>query len=133
MTQMTDDIRAALVAAGVGQVTSSDTDWMIYQDFMPDKPDRAIALFETGGEAPLPSWAVDKPGLQVLVRAKADEFVEARAQLKLAFTVLHDGEAAVGAAYTFIQAVQSGAIPLGPDENRRPRFAQNYRMMKTRA
>lgn len=127
-----DDISSRLVAAAVGQITSSGTDWMIYQGYMQDAPDRAICLYETPGEAPLEAWDVDYPGFQVRVRGKADDYEQVRTKLQAAFTALHAQDALIGAAYVYVYARHSGAMPLGQDEKRRPALVQNYRVMKSR-
>lgn len=130
-----DDVSAAMVADGIGHVTPADgTDWMIYQGYLQAAPDRAICLTETPGKPPEPGLELDYPGLQVRVRGKADDYQAARAKMQAIFLFLHANNEVVtlGGAYVYCYATQSGPIPLGQDENRRPHLAWNFKLMKQR-
>lgn len=127
-----DDIATALVSAGVGQMTSNGTDWFIYKGYLQEGPDRAICLYETPGPAPEELWAIDYPDFQVRVRGKLDDYQAVRAKMQSVFFALHDQNAAIGAGYVYCFCKESGVIPLGQDEKRRPNIANNYRVMKNR-
>lgn len=138
---LADDISAALVSAGAGQATSSGTDWFIYtggylydnQPGQTDIADRAISITETAGDAPEEEWALDRPGFQIRVRGKPDDYQATRTKLNDIFTALHAQEAAVGTAYVFVYCKESGPVSLGYDEKRRPQLANNYRVTKARS
>jgi hypothetical protein len=128
-----DSISAVLVTAGIGQITNSSLDWMIYQGFMEDgapNADRCICLIETPGETPLEAWAIVYPSLQVSVRGTVDDYTAARQKAQDIFTCLHGGEVALGAAFVFFYAKQSAPISMGRDEKRRPKMAWNFRSMR---
>lgn len=143
-----DDILAAIVAAGLGQAANSKTDWMVYLYSMQDSDpapglnvvaDRCIAIYETGGDPPEEGFAMDYPGFQIRVRGAPNASREARAKLQALFDLLHANEVPLNAGvsppsatYVYCYAVQSGAIPMGLDERRRPHFVQNYRTMRNR-
>lgn len=136
-----EDIRAALVNANVGQITASNTDWFIYIGYLQDSPqtgaaktiaDRAICLYETPGEPPQELWAIDYPGVQIAVRGAPDDYQAARAKLQAIFDALHAEEVAIGSDYVYFTCLNSGPIPLGNDDLRRPKLAQNYSVMRNR-
>lgn len=129
MAFLADDITAALDAAGV---TGGSTGWTAQRWHMQDTPDQAVAVYETGGGVPEERLALDSPGFQIRVRGAADDFRSPRQKLLDVFNALHSQEANIGGAYVFVYAVQSGPIPMGMDEKRRPEFVQNYRVMKAR-
>lgn len=132
MAAFLDDIATALVTAGIGQITSNATDWFIFRGYFQDAPDRAICLYETPGVPPEEGLAIEYPGLQVRARGTLDDYQAARLKMQEIFDFLHGGEAAIGAAYVYFYAVQSGVIPMGQDANRRPHIVQNYRSMRSR-
>jgi hypothetical protein len=129
---LVDDIGAALVAANIGHTTATAADWRIYFGYLQDPPDRAICIYETGGEMPETNWLIDRPSFQIRVRGNPDDYQAVRTKIQDVFNLLHAGEVAVGTDYVFIYAVQSGPIPLGQDEKRRPHLVQNYKVMKKR-
>lgn len=91
-----------------------------------------MCIYETPGLAAEEGFAMDYPDIQVRVRGKPDDYQATRAKLQAIFDLLHAGEAAVGADYVYLYCKQSGPLPLGQDEKRRPHLAQNYRIMKNR-
>lgn len=138
-----ENVQAALVNAGVGQDTDSSAPWMIYLGYIQDSPavgtgavkiiaDRAIGLYETSGKPPQTVWAIDFPGVQVVVRGAPNGYQEARAKLQEIFDNLHSNEDALTPAYVYMECINSGPIPLGFDALKRPRLAQNYEIMRQR-
>lgn len=128
-----DDIAASLVAAGIGSLDGT-MDWMIFQYYMQDQPDNAICLYETGGKPPDTRFALDHPGFQVRVRSAANTPQIARAKMQAIFDRLHanDEPVTLGAGYVYCYAQQTGVIPIGQDEKRRPAFVQNYLVSRQR-
>lgn len=134
--QTLDSISAALVTAGIGQVTDTSEDWAIYQGFMEDGSpvaDRCICLIETPGEAPLEAWAIVYPSVQVTFRGAKDDYEATKQKAQDVFNCLHGGEIAIGAAFVYFYAKQSAPISMGRDENRRPKMAWNFRSMRNTA
>lgn len=123
-------ISAALVTAGKGQIDSDATDWMIYQGYTQEAPNRAITIAEYPGPAPEETVAIDYPDFQVKVRGGEDDQQAARAKALDIYTFLHGIEIA---GFVYIYAKTSGPLTLGQDENRRPAFTLNFRTMKSTA
>lgn len=144
MTSGTDTInsvQAALVSASVGQNTDSTLDWMIYKWAMQDSDpaavgktvaDRAICIYEAAGPAPDEPFTEDYPSIQVVVRSAPDDYALARQKIHDVFVNLHGQETAIGTAFVYFYAAQSGPIPMGIDQRRRIKFAMNFRSMRQR-
>ena len=137
-----DEVAAQLIAQGAGVAAGSGADWTVFIGYLQDQPDRAICLYESPGEVPETNWLIDRPHFQVRVRGKADDYQAVRAQEQKCFLALQSQEAALTAAaqalsppgptWIYCMAIQSGVIPLGQDEKRRPSVARNYRTMRDR-
>lgn len=96
---------------------------------MPDKPDAAVALFDYPGPAPELPWAYDTVSLQVRVRGGLDSRppLQKLGQIYSALHNLHQVTLPGGVGLVLCTAVQSGAMPLGPDRTgQRLEFTQNY-------
>lgn len=129
-----DDIATALETAGVA---GGATGWALYKGILPDKPDKAVALYETPGAVPSAALALDFPGLQVRVRGprrKEDTapYSTTRAKIQEVFAALHTQEASVGAGYVFIYAANSGPLSMGYDASDRLHLSLNFRILKRR-
>lgn len=131
-----DDVADLLSTGGVGGVGTT-SDWSIFKGKLPDAPEKAVAVYETGG---LPSVhamstgpgnaAATLPRIQVLVRSPA--YSTGRQKAHDAFRLL-DGlrERTInGVRYLWIAAVQTEPFPIGRDENDRPLIACNYDVVK---
>src|SRR5262245_42728080 len=93
-----EDLASTLQTAGVGTLSQD-----LFLGLLPDAPDRALALYETGGLPPLyvhqsllPSLI--RPGVQVRVRSAAYE--DGRAHIQDAYDALCQAD------YLSIQPVQ---------------------------
>lgn len=126
-----DDIATRLQTDGIGTIGAS-SGWAIFKAALPDGPDTAVALFETGGDAPEERYALDRPTFQVRVRGDAWGYSAARTKMQDIFAALHAQEANVGSDYVYIYAVQSGPIQMGHDESDRPHLSLNFRVVKKR-
>ena len=103
---------------------------------LPDEPDTAVALFETGGEAPVNTmgggqYEMEQPRLQVLTRGASYS-----ATHSLAMSIWLELEAITNdtlssTLYQRITAVQS-PFPLERDTQDRIVFSQNFRVQKVR-
>jgi len=124
-----DDVGDKLVADAI---VSGATGWTLYKSYLPATPDKAIALFEAGGDAPdqTPGTAHDFPDFQVRGRSAEFTYDVLRTKMQEVFDSLNDATLS-GYIYTF--AVQSGPIPMGFDkQNNRPELVWNFRAMKER-
>lgn len=125
-----DDIHGRLTAAGV---IGGASGWTGYKSYLPDTPDKAVAIYETGGPPPETALAIAYPTFQCRVRGEASGYAAARAQAQAVVDALHAQAAAVGAAYVYLYAANSGVLPLGNDENDRPHLTVNFRSMRSTA
>lgn len=128
-----DDIMATLVAAGLGQNTASNSDWMIRVGYMQAGPDKTICIQEAGGRPPETGQQVQYPTIQIRVRGAGDGYQDMRDKEQAIFNFLHAGNAPVdiGGNYVYCFALSSSPVPMGQDGNRRPSVVRNYRLMRT--
>lgn len=110
----------------------------IFTGVMMDTPDAAVGLYETGGTAPThamnpnPGQAVvERPSVQVVCRAAADDYAAARTKAQAIFVLL-DGlptRTINGVAYKWGAARQSPFL-MGRDESGRVLVACNFDVVK---
>lgn len=119
-------------------MAGSTADWGIFSGFMPPLPDRAVAIFESGGRESVRAMSesagktpAERPRVQVLVRGQPFDYQQARLKANDVFKVLDQlGETTVNSTrYLWMAAVQS-PFSLGQDENNRPEIACNYDVVK---
>lgn len=135
MSSVLDDISAAMVTAGLGQIADETADWMIREGYLQAGPDRSICLYAAGGPPPETGLAVGYPGVQVRVRGKANDYDAVQQKEAAIFAFLHAGNAPIqfGTGYVFCYAKTSAPLPMGQDENRRPALVRNYSIMRSPA
>lgn len=99
---------------------------------MPDQPDVCVCVYEYEGAAPLDTmgggaFAVDRPRVQVLVRAARDDYPTGRDK---ALTIRSLLGAVAGQTLSGVSVLRlrplGGVNPLGPDEKDRPLFSVNF-------
>lgn len=122
------EIKAALESASV---TGGATEWTAYLSYIPDSPDKAIAIYDTGGESVDQSGGTkyDRPTFQLYIRGEAWGYEAARTKARDAFDALN---AAEPSGYTYLYAVTPEPIPVRYDENNRPELSWNFRAMRER-
>lgn len=132
-----DDVVDILSTGGIGTAAST-SDWGLFIGFMPPFPDRAIAVFETGGQGSIRAMSsgpglatAEQPRIQVLVRGTAFDYQAARVKSNRCFLLLDQMEEKTvnSTRYLWSAAIQS-PFSLGMDENNRPSFACNYDVIK---
>lgn len=142
-TSTLDGVSAALVAAGLGQITSAGTDWFISQGYMPDDAswkDRAIAIYDTPGSPPERGSLnpLDYPGVQVTVRGGEADYQLVRDRIQAIYMALNEKETDIDLGTTgsdtfiYFYSSQSGPLSMGRDEKKRPKLAWNFRTMRYR-
>ena len=127
MTAILDDVRARLIAAGL---VEGATGWVCRLALMPEDPDQVVALFDGVGLPPDVVNTIDMAGMQVRVRAAADDYAVARAKIDAIMTTLNGQESAIGAGYVYVNAAAS-VLPLGRDIRSRPELVINFNIMRT--
>lgn len=97
-------------------------------DVMPAQPAGCIAITEYPGPQPDAVHGYDTPNLQVRARSPDRDPRTPRARLAAIYNALHNLHAVSldGIWVVYCYALQSGAAPLGPDQNGRPEYVQNY-------
>lgn len=120
-----DDLKTALDGGGV---TGGSTGWATYLGYMPPTPDMVVVAFEAGGDPPDQSSGTRYafPSFQIQVRGSALGYEAARTKMDEVLVLLDDGTVS---GLTFVFAANSGVIPLGLDENDRPRLAVTFDAM----
>jgi hypothetical protein len=100
----------------------------LYIGLMPNSPDVCVALYEYAGEQPLEvlrddSATLERPSVQVMVRASRNDYPTARAlmvSVRNTLTAIAD-ETISGVRFLRV-APQSSINAVGTDENDRPLF-----------
>jgi len=125
---MLDDIRAKLIAAGVGSTTT------VGIAEMPDTPDDFICLFEYAGSPPTVAHdgeEIEHPGLQVKVRNVG--WLAGRTKIEAVIAALNklSNVTLTTTRYLLIRANQSPQC-LGKDASRRWEWVVNFSISKER-
>jgi hypothetical protein len=96
---------------------------------MPDAPDAAVCIFDTGGYAPEVDYEYKRPTVQVLVRGRRDGYLAAHALAADILDVLNGlhNETINSTRYIGIWA-EGDVISLGRDGNGRPLLSMNFRI-----
>lgn len=130
---LVDEIAARLVSQAVGiapATTGTSTQWTVYKMFIPDAPDRVVAVFPSGGGASWPRDAYRTPTFQVRVRGPGRGASTALGRCELVITALDKVQATLSGT-TFVDIRQAGdVLPLGYDNNNRPEFSINFETIR---
>lgn len=109
--------------------SESDDSGNVYVDRMPSQPDRAVAVYSSGGPEADSRLPYDPAEFQVIVRGEADARW-ARSTWGLIYATLHGlrNVTLPGGVYVaYVLATQASPFPLGDDENGRPQFSCDFR------
>lgn len=122
-------------------LVNGGTGWALFKGYVPETPNKCVVLSETGGFEPEDRSAIDYPTFQVFVRGEpiltANAYKDARERIELIYHALHEGDVPDGAFspptyFVYCLAIQSAALALGQDNVERPRFSQNFKVMRNR-
>lgn len=100
----------------------------MFLGLMPDKPDVCVALYEYAGEQPLEvlrdnAATLERPSVQVMVRATRNDYPTARALMVSVRDTLTDIVNEEISGVTFLRVNQNSSInAVGTDDNDRPLF-----------
>lgn len=128
-----DDITDYLSSGGIGTIGTN-----LFGGFMPDTPDVAVAVYESGGRPPdvamgpsAGAVAMEWPSVQVVCRATAYDYAVARTKAHDAFKLLQGLPTRTinGTQYHWGMARQSPFL-MGRDEAGRVLIACNYDIAK---
>lgn len=128
-TSAAEHVGAILVAASIGALTGS-TQWPIRLGVLPATPNQVIGIVDTPGQSPNPKWALDYPGVQVVVRTGEFDYNigydKARA---IKDAVLGIDSYTSGGDRIVSTAMLSDISYIGQDENNRCMFSLNFRFI----
>ena len=118
-----------------GNITSNNATLTIGTNLflakMPDSPDLCVCLYEYQGLAPLETFGatafeVDRPSIQIVVRAGRDDYPTARDLADTLRTLVSGMRNVTAAGVTVMRVSSSGGLyPLGADQLDRPRVVFN--------
>jgi hypothetical protein len=122
--------KTILLAAGVGSGTPS-ADWSIHVSKLPATPDRAIAIFDSGGaETADPRWLLDYRTIQVLVRGGKNDYNLTYNTAAMVKDALLGLEAQVVGGDRWDGVTMIGDITfVSRDDNDRPTLSVNFRII----
>jgi len=129
MAEIEDGVRDLLVAAGDG-VFAATTGWGIFIGPEPTNPDTTITIREFAAGAPMPKWLIDFPSVQTMIRGAPGGYQAAKLKARDVLNTLHSipSQDLNGDRWDGIIA-QSGPGYLGVDDNNRPKFSINFRLI----
>lgn len=113
-------------------IASSDlAGWVVTTGSMPNKPDKCITVYDSGGRDPEARLSINYPSIQVVVRASEKEYAAAWDQCDKLKGWIHGINEVNAAAYPDLRScLMTGEITdLGRDENNRPSFSMNFRLI----
>ena len=124
-------LKDLLVAAGVGVFESaSAADWGIWIGKEPKLPDQAVVIASSGGQAPDPKWLLDFPSYQIRIRGSKGNYASAKAKAKDVKDVLLGIQSQDINGERLVSITMSSDIAfIGYDENDRPHFSLNFRLI----
>lgn len=98
---------------------------------MPHNPDFCVTVYETSGIAPIETFGatafeIDRPSVQVVVRATRDDYVTARNKAETLRTLICGMTNVSVAGVTVLRVSSAGSVlPLGVDDLDRPKVSFN--------
>lgn len=129
MSNMAVGAKDLLVTAGVGSFAAS-TGWGIYISKEPTSPNTTITIFNTAGRPPNPKWLLDYPGLNIRIRGDKGGYSNAEDKAKEVKDVLLGLDSQDINGDRWVSVTMPGDIAfIGYDENERPMFSLNFRLI----
>lgn len=124
-----EGIKDLLVTASIGTFAAT-TGWGIFIAREPLKPDQAITVYDTGGLAPDPKWLLDYPSVQIRIRGNKGDYQGTFIKAKQCKDVVLGCPSLDLNGDRWVSIVGLGdLISLGHDDNERPQFTTNFRLI----
>lgn len=119
-----------LLAAEAAGTFAATTGWGIFIGREPLQPDTAITVYDTGGLQPNPKWLLDWPSVQIRVRGAKGAYQAAYNKVKQCQDIVLgiDSQDLNGDRWVSVTGLGS-ILWLGHDDNERPQFVANYRLI----
>jgi hypothetical protein len=128
--ELTKQIAMFLDENGFGTFDESGLTGDIFINAIPNKPNQAMAVFSTGGPSSDPRGEYGRASIQILIRSNPSDPRSTEEKAQQIVDRLHgfnSGAFTIGGNIVFdTSAQQSGPNNIGPDENGRFEFSQNF-------
>lgn len=104
----------------------------LFLAMMPETPDACVCVYETSGLAPMmtmgsAAFAVDQPGLQVIVRGARADYPGARNKaLTVRGLLAAITETTISGIHVMRVSADGSLLPMGEDQNGRPMVSTNF-------
>jgi hypothetical protein len=111
-------------------IVDGTTGWPLKFGKLPADIDKVVALYDTPGQSPNPRWRLDYPGVQALVRSTAHDYAGGYTKVREVRDALLGLDSVTVGSERIVSVTCLGDINyIGPDENSRPIFSVNFRMI----
>jgi hypothetical protein len=127
-----EGVRDILVenSIGVFQPYARAGDWVIVISRVRDKPNKMIAIMDTGGRAPEPGLDINYYSVQIVVRGEPDGYVDGfKKALAIKDVLLGRHSELRGGDVWASVTMPHDIIPIGYDDNERPEFSLNFNLI----
>lgn len=113
------------------EASSEMGDWTIEIGVMPESPDKAIMISDTGqGADPNPKWLLDYPTQQVMIRGEVSGYLATWAIYKAVKDILLGFTSADVNDDRWVAINITGDLGfIGRDESNRPTFSVNFQLI----
>jgi len=123
-----EGLKLLLVAAGFPD--GGATDWATYLGRRPDKPNRIVTLYDSGGGTPNPKWLIDEPSVQIKVRGKSGDYYPAFEKAQEIKRILLGAPSQDIGGDRWVNFNMAGDIGyLGLDNKDQPDFVLNFNLI----
>lgn len=128
MAEILDAVGSVLQTASVGTLGTN-----LFLSRMPDSPEACVAVYESGagtnmyvgGSTVGPALSVTN--IQVVARGVREDYENPRLKIEAVITALETVQDQTISGFRILRAESFGRpVPLGYDENERPRIAMNF-------
>ena len=126
------EIGSYLQAQGLGTLNLTTAAGTIYLENLPPEPDAVVMIRSTGGTESDVRLAYDNVTAQILVRGGADALAATQELAQGIYDALHGfiGQFVGGGLWIIACiGVSGGPAYIGADENDRPEYSLNFRLM----
>lgn len=120
-----------LIGAGLCVLANaSDTQWTLKVGKSTGEPDQTITMYDTGGQAPNPRWAVDFPTIQAMVRGKPNDYSATWQRARAVRDALLGIDSVTIGSDRWVSVTCPGDVGfVGYDDSQRPMLSVNFRII----
>ncbi len=124
-----EGIKDLIVTEGLATFAAT-SGWGIFIAREPLSPDTVITVYDTGGLAPDPKWLLDYPSVQIRIRGAKGEYQAAYVKARQCRDTVLGCPSLDLNGDRWVSIVGLGdIISLGHDDNERPQFTTNFRLI----